>query len=264
MRVFEIACPGLWVDLEDKDLGLRVGGYVDDLRIRLGEAATILELFEQAQNERHTRTEEMMNADADAIEDSAERRQFDELTRQMIEAPEKGADFLRDWQVRQRLKLRRQWDGGVVPNEYSRQLPFIYARAFLFAMWTIGNAFKCVAQCEDLPPESIDACNEFHSALPDLKGLRDSSAHVDERIDGKARGKAIEADAIDGPIVKAPAGSVLFVENLLNNRFVGTTADGAMAGIDVSAGTVAHVQRCLQNLILTLPWVGPGRLYPES
>ena len=88
------------------------------------------------------------------------------------------------------------------------------------------------------------------------------AAHVDERIVGKAHGRQIKTRAIDNPVVRAPSGDIMFVENLFGNRFTGTINTGELTEIEVSADSLVRVQQCIQDLLNSLPWTGPARHYP--
>ena len=257
MTVFEILYPGTRIELADRDVAFKLIGYLSTIESSFSDAAMVMSLFEQAQERQIKGRESPARAPSD---DPDESEDFAQLA---SESGGNGEAFLREWSRRTLEARRQRWRSGEIPRAYSSRLPFIYARSFLFSVWTIGRLFNQISKCEGLPADAIAATKKFASAFPTLKALRDSSAHVDERVDGHARGVPIDLKPIENRFINAPSGGVLVVENLFGSRFTCTTADGNLAEIEVSADTLKRVQECFQKLLNCLPWTGPGRTCPE-
>jgi hypothetical protein len=120
-----------------------------------------------------------------------------------------------------------------------------------------------IGRFQGISNDSKKAIDALDGVFQTLKGLRDSSAHLEERVACEAHGRPIPLKPIDNTLARAPGGGVLVVESLVGNRFVGTKADGELAEIEVSVNTMATVQKCIQQLLNSLPWSGPSRHYPE-
>lgn len=52
--------------------------------------------------------------------------------------------------------------------------------------------------------ELSNACDEFAAALPGLKDVRDSAAHVEERVRGEALGKKIATQPVTNSMIPTP------------------------------------------------------------
>jgi hypothetical protein len=250
--------------MDDRDLAWKIEGYIDTMHSYFNEAAMVLELFIRAQADHRERfaawTAEQHAEQKDAVSDTA----MQKITTKMCESPEDSLKHLQAWHAHMIALRRQKWASGEVPMEYSQTLPRLYARSFLFSVWTIGRMLDRIARCDGVPEACRRIAAQFWAELPGLKGMRDSSAHVDERVDGMARGKKIETRPVDGGLARVPGNSIMFIENLVNDTFVGTAEDGSLAEIEVSPKTMAVVQQRVQTLINAFSWRGVGRLRPES
>jgi len=256
MTVFELFYPGTRIELEDRAVGFEVLKYLSTIESRFTDAAVLLGLFEEAQ----------AKASADLrshIEQVPGPGESDAVGQPQFEPEMDARTFLREWTKQQVEAKRQRWQGGEPPRAYTSRLPFIYARAFLFSLWDVGKLLSKIGKFQGISNGSRKAIDAFDAAFPTLKGLRDSSAHLEERIAFQAHGRPIPLKPIDNTLVRAPGGGVLVVESLLGNKFVGTNADGELAEIEVSANTMGTVQECVQQLLNSLPWSGPSKHYPE-
>jgi hypothetical protein len=127
----------------------------------------------------------------------------------------------------------------------------------------VGRLLSKIGRFQRISNDSRKAIDDFEAAFPTLKGLRDSSAHLEERLAREAHGRPIPLKPIDSRLARAPGGGVLVIESLVGNKFMGTMADGELAEIEVSVNTLATVQECIQQLLDSLPWSGRSKHYPE-
>jgi len=257
MTVFEIVYPGTWVELEDRDVAFKVGIYLSTIESTFSDAAMAMHLFEQAHEQQRADLTSRPDCLREADDESED---FWQLAR---EHGTDGRTLLLEWSKRVVEARRSHWRAGELPRAYKSRLPFLYARLFLFSLSSIGRLLEHVSKCDGVPVQARAAVRDFASAFPTLTALRDSSAHVDERVAGHARGRQIDLKPVENQFINAPGGGVLIVESLVGNRFTGTTADGGVAEIEVGVGSMKRVQECFQRLLDSLPWSGPGRLYPE-
>ncbi len=84
---------------------------------------------------------------------------------------------------------------------------------------------------------------ELASRLPDLRDVRDSQQHLEERLQGLVKGK------------KLPT-SQLWIGNLSNNNYQMTMADGRRGNVEVSRATLDIVASCIQRAIDSFQWTG--------
>lgn len=85
---------------------------------------------------------------------------------------------------------------------------------------------------------------ELVSKLPDLKGVRDSEQHLEERLQGLVKGN------------KLPT-SFLWIGNLINNNYQMTMADGRTGSVEVSRRVLDVAASCIQRVIDAFEWTGP-------
>ena len=98
--------------------------------------------------------------------------------------------------------------------------------------------------------------------MPGLKGVRDSAAHLEDRVRGEAFGKKIETHPVTSSMVHAPTGGVMIVGSLNNQDYGGTIADGTYAEVQVSNATTENARIVVQAVYDALPW-RPGHRHVE-
>lgn len=114
------------------------------------------------------------------------------------------ARFQQGAQIRDEASLlfnRERWSRGEMPDSYRQLIPHMYARSFLYAMDRISKVLSTISRelrrakkswtflrdDEKLQLDN-DICSlekiyeAFLAALPDLRGVRNSSAHIEDRL----------------------------------------------------------------------------------
>jgi hypothetical protein len=259
--VFELTYPGTWLDYPDRDWAWRIEGHLKSLERRLAEATVSLSLFESERSRPHR------GMDHDVWEQESERR------RQIMEALEHSGSRCdpsdpSSWERRHAevevLFRREQWSRGQLPDTYEHALPFIYARSFLFALDGIDKFLGVLVQEPSLPPGVEMARQRFIGSFPQLREVRNSTAHAEDRTRGLGRGgKPLQLHPVTNPMVHAPGGGVLIVESLNGNCFGSTMADGHYGEVEVSAGSVAEARDCIQQVIDAFRWRGRPQHAPR-
>lgn len=167
-------------------------------------------------------------------------------------------------QVRHEM-LRDKWarEGG--PESYRRRVAFIHARSFVATLALLQRSLLAVARYE-LEPGVVEmirkACDDFAAALPGLKDVRDSSAHLEDRVRGERFGEKIATKPIMNSMIHAPGGGVMVTESLNNQHFGGTIADGSYAEVEVADATTEIARVAVQAVYDALPW-RPGHRMRE-
>lgn len=153
MFVPEILVPGTFIDgLPNQN----VSNIFDLFKNGLSDAAIALELFSQAQ--------------------SQARQQVPIPRHPLYEADPEEAD------------PAEKPATGVWPRKYVFRRPFVHAKSFLYALDEVAKALNVLAKEPLTPPAKsvIDAqITAWNTALPHLKGVRDSSHHAEDRLRGK-------------------------------------------------------------------------------
>ena len=103
---------------------------------------------------------------------------------------------------------------------------------------------------EGVAPGVEVAFNKFISDFPNLNGVRNSSAHKDERIK-------------EPPNKKLTSGINFNVsECLYGNNFTSTMRNGTIGQVEVSIDSVNKARDCIQMAIDSFQWKGFPRLAP--
>lgn len=264
--IYELRYPGTWVTgLADEGrhaltslLSLMEGG--------VAEAAVSLHFFEEAAIDGRARPQRP--SPQDWQERAAKERAIEEQLLSQLPpdlAPEQrwaAQDQARD-EARQEV-TRQAWRQGKWPNSYRHTVPFLYAKAFLYAVDAVAQALATMAR-EPWAPETISAiATDWEHAFPTVREVRNTSHHEDERVLGRRHGnKQIELQPIDNEMIQAPGGGITVLSSLNGNRYGCTMADGHFGEVEVSSTTLEAVGTLTQRTINAYSWDGPARFVPS-
>jgi hypothetical protein len=159
---------------------------------------------------------------------------------------------------------REKWQAGKTPEDFQRIRHSLYAKSFLFA---IDRISMLLAAMERLPCSRVEvakAAATFKANVPDLRGVRNSSAHIDERIQGiGGNRKPLTLQPVNEPEIQAPLGGVFLSEAFLNRRFSSTMGDGHLGTVEVSPETLEHAREAIQSCIDVFTWHGFPEYIPK-
>lgn len=262
MLVFEIVTPGTWLDYDDKDWSWKIKNQLQSLESQFFEANTALNLFVDAQSFRPSFTDRNNN-----VRDSLRRSEIQRAVEQ-----ERGEFSSReDWDaVRFEADVRfkrEKWSNGGVPREFEYNLPFIYARAFLYAIDAFEKFLGVLAKETNVPEEVAKLHAKVHEEFPQLRGVRNSAQHLEDRARGLGAGKSpqpLDLKPITNNLINAPGGGVLALNCLNGSRFGCTMADGHYGEIDVSSESMQRLQRILESVLQTFKWRGSKQHAPST
>lgn len=261
MFVFEIVTPGTWLDYDDRDWAWRIQNQLRSLESQFFEANAALNLFANAQSVRPS------FADRENWERDSQRRA--EIQR-AIEQERGGLQPRNDWdeihfEAEVRFK-REKWSSGGVPREFEHNLPFIYARAFLYALDAFDKFLGVLAKEENVPTEVETYHEKVALAFPHLRGVRNTAQHLEDRARGLGAGRnpqPLDLKPIDNAFISAPGGGVLALNCLNGSRYGCTMSDGHYGEVDVSPDSMQHLQQILQDVLLSFKWRGPKQHAPN-
>lgn len=260
MYVAELIYPGTWLDYPDREWGWRIGNQLQMLETPVSDAAVALALFEAERAKLGTLRHDRENSEGDA-------RRLQEIEKAFCAQLAVDADSGQRWMdVRELSEIaykREQWAGGRLPSSYERRLIFLHARSFLYALYRLDRSLAALANEDGVPGEVATAHAALQAAVPDLRGVRNSVAHYEDRSRRLGRGKKpLDLKPINHPIVKAPGGGVLMLENLHNNRFGSTMEDGHHGEVEVSVVTLRAATECVQRVLNAFAWKGLKQRLP--
>jgi hypothetical protein len=260
MFVFEITTPGTWLDYEDREWSWRIEGLLRHLQSQFFEANAALNLFVQAASVRpprldHTRWE------LDAKRRSEIRVQIEQ---------ERGATLTRElweeihFETEVRFK-REQWSQGGLPREFERIPRFLYARAFLYALDAFDKFLGVLSKEPSVPSELAALHAQIAAAFPDLRAVRNTAQHLEDRARGLGAGREpLDLKPIENQMINAPGGGVLVLDSLNGSKYGSTMADGHYGEVDVSPETMQRLQRILQEVLRSFRWRGPKQHSPSA
>jgi hypothetical protein len=269
--------------IRDLERGMRLAETIPDeighevevlcllLADSVADLVVSLSMFEQAQVE----WAKVAAADFDLEESNREAERYRKRAAQLeAESAIKWGDsdyFERTVAIHEQARrdvLREEWAKSGGPESYKFRERFIHARSFVNALAVLQRILVAICSCGFEPEVAAkleQARDAFTEAIPGLKDVRDSVAHVDERWRGASRGRKIAAEPVTNDFINAPGGGVMFIEGLIGNRFGGTTADGTHAEVEVSDATTEVARAAVQAVFDALPWrPGPRMYYPSN
>lgn len=261
MFVFEITTPGTWLDSEDKDWSWRIEGQLRSLKSHFFEANAALNLFASTQSVRPVFADREIRRRDFQRRSEIQHAVEQELGKRM--SHENWDEILFESEVRFK---REKWGNGGIPREFEHNLPFFYARAFLYALDAFDKFLGVLAKEPHLPPRIAHLHQQIAEDFPDLRGVRNTSQHLEDRSRGLGSGrnpKPLELKPIANNLISAPGGALVL--NCLNGSKYGSTmADGHYGEIDVSPQSMQRLQSVLQELLSLFKWHGPKEHSPSG
>lgn len=261
MYIFEVTTPGTWLDDPDRDWAWKVEGLLRALHAHFYEANAALNMFQQAQAQQSSRvTREQWQADADR------RGQI----RRHVEA-ELGFDFTPEsWnrishESEVRFK-REKWNSGHVPHELQFKVPFISARAFVYALDGFDKFLSVLAAEPRVPANLSLLSDKMRATFPDLRGVRNTTQHLEDRSRGLGAGRNPEPmtlHPVENGFISA-AGGALVLNALNGDRFGCTMSDGRYGEVEVSAQSLQALCALLHEVLNSFRWKGPVQHAPSA
>jgi hypothetical protein len=277
-RAFELQIPGTWVNLPDRPASSEVGRLVSTIESAFLDLTLALVLFESAQAEDQAHGQPELSRAA-WLADREKHKEILEALEQQEREPavryESVADMVRAnersaarYHEADRLLMLQHWDEGTLPRPLTHKLPFLYAKSFLFTADSIGRLLAKLAERPDLPCEVACACNSFYDWFPDLREVRNSTVHIEDRARGVKESRKGKPDKMLDlkPVAKGSilsTGPVLVLGNLSGNRFGCTMANGHYGEMEISADSLGIVRDLLEEAFANIPWTGNARHTPS-
>jgi hypothetical protein len=166
-----------------------------------------------------------------------------------------------------KIFLNEELTEGRIPSAYLSLIPEIHAKSFVLSLQMIVASISRLREI----PECSKAANEAHEKIvlrfPHLSKVRNSIAHADERVIGKATRRKktsnIDAKPIDSLLIKS-SGNTIVTSCFENNDFLWTLDDGSLGRFPINLDALEFVASCVQGLINSLEWRGAPKLTPHA
>jgi len=147
--------------------------------------------------------------------------------------------------------LRRNASGAVLAQNdpVKNRLRYICARAYIYALDTTCSFLKTLVEQPFNAPPAIVACNALLLRFQDVRHIRNSLAHVDERSQGIGSG----GKKLPGPLL-------IVGGCLVGNRFGVTSGDGRYAEVELSEQMMTNFRSALLEIIWSFEWLVIGNI----
>ena len=260
MYIYEIIQPGTFLEAEDQGDKWELENIIRNLVDQFYDANLALNLFIDSYKRGHNPP-------------SAEQWQTDSKRRSEIRREVKlKYNNPHDHAVWHEIHLqteitfkKEQWQSGKLPRQFEHNQSFIYARAFLYALDSFDKFFGVLKKQSNVPSELEEIYIKFGREFSDLRGVRNSAQHMEDRSRGLGAGinpKPLKLKPIDNGFIKSEGGIIAL--NCLNGTKYGNTmADGHYGEVDVSPQSMEALSVILQDILEAFKWTGGEMHFPN-
>ncbi|WP_407572151.1 hypothetical protein [Deinococcus altitudinis] len=165
---------------------------------------------------------------------------------------------------------REQWERGILPHSFRENFALIQARGFLFAADTLSQILNVLIADPYIPEKAKASARQFKIEFPELRMVRNSAHHTEDRIRSlKFPRKKIEDAIIHTKEVKkfgihAREGIGLIMHsNLQDNTLTYITEDGNATGFDITEANLQKMHPILQEFINSFDWRSFEQNFPQ-
>lgn len=262
MYIFEITTPGTWIKNEDRDWAWTIENQLRSLKSQYFEANLALNIFTESRNT------PLSFIDPGSWERDAQRKSE---IRQEVEQGYAGFPGHEKWekiQFEAELRFKREkWANGFQPREFEHNRPFIFARAFLYALDSFDKFLGVLSREEGVPEIVSGLHSQISEAFPDLRGVRNTAQHLEDRSRGLGAGKKpkpLDLKPVENNMISAPNGGALILNSLNGSKYGSTMSDGHYGEVDVSPESMERLQNILQQILESFEWSGPKQHEPSA
>jgi hypothetical protein len=165
--------------------------------------------------------------------------------------------------------LKARWDADEFPRDYFDRLQELHAQTFIAALARLRRTIGCMAKLDtgDAKRKIIDAREKFDVALPNVKHIRDSVEHAEDRLRGLDKDKKpMTVGPIENERFKAARGGLIAAGIMdMARRHYGWTADnGSYVEVEVTYGAAADAAEIVQSIFNAIPWKGGDPRFSPS
>lgn len=246
MTIFEVVWPGTWLDYEDRDWAWKIDGQLMSLQDFFFEANVALNYFVDARSSSPSIGMEFHESDRKRrSEISQEIRQRDEAQGIYSRASMENNMFETDV-----IFKREKWAEGRLPQAFEHSVPFMYARAFLYAVDAFDKFLKVLSKEEGVPAEVGELRKRLADYFPDLREVRNTIQHLEDRsrgLDNKKKPMVVRG---------------LILSTLMDSSYGSTMADGRYGSIEVTADSMQKLSEILHEVLSCFKWRGPKKHWP--
>jgi hypothetical protein len=143
---------------------------------------------------------------------------------------------------------RKRFASDAIPERYTPHWFFMCQRQFVYSLYIVSGLLRALAR--QVADRDVSRCvrqpiKAFNRIAPDLRAVRDSSAHPEQRTEGYAQTRRGGREEIPGP--------VRLFEVAVGDDLV-SSDPGGHRRVLVSDATLRQAVECVQQVIDVLPW----------
>lgn len=151
---------------------------------------------------------------------------------------------------------------GSMPKDFVLKRRLIAARAFLYAIDNIDKGLQVLSKEAVAPPELANDCHALAEIFPDLRQVRNSAHHMEDRVRGLGRnGNRIQAKPIELPGIVSGGGN-MFLDCVIGKSFASHMADGHLGRVEVSVESLIKLRELLHGVFARFEWIGSPINFP--
>ncbi|MEJ8326050.1 hypothetical protein WKI40_23250 [Kosakonia sacchari] len=252
MYVLELHCKGSLVSVTDENRRHELQSILTSLIDCFFEANTSLNLFNNELENKHKK----ISFDALEIKSSWEERRdrLIEIEKE-IQVKYDTCDYDSHGRMLYEANVilkKEEWSREIPPRQMNHNRIFIFAKSFLYSLDTIREILRVISENENASSERVEIFKSMDASLPELREVRNSAHHLEDRIRGIGKHKK--------KISLQSSGLVL--NNLVGTKYGCTMADGDYGEVDVSSETLEIVQKIVQRALDSFEWIGEPNHFP--
>lgn len=260
MFIYEIVKPGTWLDYEDRNWTWEVDSVLRGLESQFYEANLSLNLFLHViQQKREFPSSEQFRADAQP------RSEIRKEVERKYENPHDHEVYDEIHFEVEVIFKREKWQSGKLPREFEHNQQFLHARSFLYSLDAFDKFLGVLGNMSNSPPAIQKLHREFGEFFSDLRGVRNTTQHMEDRSRGLGAGRnpqPLDLKPIDNRLIKA-AGGALVLNSLNGTKYGNTMADAHFGEVDVSPASMEALTLIFQRILDAFSWKGPKNHLPN-
>jgi len=255
MLIYEIIVPGGWLNYEDDSWANNIYNQLYSLQNSFYDANIALNLFNDAEAEFIAK----MN-DRSLRERERTRRTELNMEAKCSPTPNPLGPFGEILKIETQFK-REQWNMGIPPRQFWNRPMFLHAKMFLFSVDDFERKLKVLSDEPEVPVTLADLHKQVISFFPDLRGVRNTAHHMEDRQRGLDRNKPFTPQPTTTAGIHSLGG--LIFDNLEGSKYGSTMGNGCFGQIDVSDASMNNLRGILQAVYNSFNWDGHMQLLPN-
>jgi hypothetical protein len=222
------------------NLEFSFSSLVQLLRASLTEATIALRLYSEACEENEERANLMMGWDPTlrAHEETLSGDQLHALIAEIERDPGAYFEKMEREREKENLLLDRQLTMDRIIDKMPHDAMIMHARTFMYSVARIWQLLKRLAQSPTHKEVFEVALEKFEDAFPGIRENRNSSSHIDERLN---------------TLTLSPEENGLRVfisESIAAHHYQNSTPNGSIVSLEISIDTLATIQEILCEALL--------------